>query len=252
MKRLDAAEGKGVKSHVEYRAAVSGVTAEIKAQTSAIDDLRKQVLGAQSTDQIAAIEKEIAGREQLVGGLQKIADAESRLSAERNRATKEYYSLLAKDPRKDLISAQEKESALRDYIIEQTKDEVAVVAEAKSGYEDLRKSIGFSEQVDKNTESIRAQEKAQKESADRASQMNLEQAKLYEDQATLLEQLTADRVAAEGKLKQALATGNFTVQGLGTSSSTSLSNATKVGVSQVLARMPGGKVTPELEDLCDS
>jgi DNA-directed RNA polymerase II subunit RPB2 len=41
----------------------------------------------------------------------------------------------------------------------------------------------------------------------------------------------------EGKLKQALATGNFTVQGLGTSGSTSLSNATKVGVSQVLARM---------------
>jgi DNA-directed RNA polymerase II subunit RPB2 len=41
----------------------------------------------------------------------------------------------------------------------------------------------------------------------------------------------------EGKLKQALATGNFTVQGLGTSSSTSLSNATKVGVSQVLGRM---------------
>ena len=41
----------------------------------------------------------------------------------------------------------------------------------------------------------------------------------------------------EGKMKQALATGNFTVQGLGTSSSTSLSNATKVGVSQVLARM---------------
>jgi DNA-directed RNA polymerase II subunit RPB2 len=41
----------------------------------------------------------------------------------------------------------------------------------------------------------------------------------------------------EGKLKQALATGNFTVQGLGTSSSASLSNATKVGVSQVLARM---------------
>ena len=41
----------------------------------------------------------------------------------------------------------------------------------------------------------------------------------------------------EGKLKQALATGNFTVQGLGTSNSTSLSNATKVGVSQVLARM---------------
>jgi len=43
--------------------------------------------------------------------------------------------------------------------------------------------------------------------------------------------------AIEGKMKQALATGNFTVQGLGTSSSTSLSNATKVGVSQVLARM---------------
>jgi DNA-directed RNA polymerase II subunit RPB2 len=41
----------------------------------------------------------------------------------------------------------------------------------------------------------------------------------------------------EGKLKQALATGNFTVQGLGTSSSTSLSNATKVGVSQVLNRL---------------
>jgi DNA-directed RNA polymerase II subunit RPB2 len=41
----------------------------------------------------------------------------------------------------------------------------------------------------------------------------------------------------EGKMKQALATGNFTVQGLGTSNSTSLSNATKVGVSQVLARM---------------
>jgi DNA-directed RNA polymerase II subunit RPB2 len=41
----------------------------------------------------------------------------------------------------------------------------------------------------------------------------------------------------EGKLKQALATGNFAVQGLGTSNSTSLSNATKVGVSQVLARM---------------
>jgi len=41
----------------------------------------------------------------------------------------------------------------------------------------------------------------------------------------------------EGKLKQALATGNFMVQGLGTSNSTSLSNATKVGVSQVLARM---------------
>jgi DNA-directed RNA polymerase II subunit RPB2 len=43
--------------------------------------------------------------------------------------------------------------------------------------------------------------------------------------------------AIEGKLKQALATGNFIVQGLGTSNSTSLSNATKVGVSQVLARM---------------
>lgn len=41
----------------------------------------------------------------------------------------------------------------------------------------------------------------------------------------------------EGKLKQALATGNFTVQGLGTSNSTSLSNATKVGVSQVLGRL---------------
>jgi DNA-directed RNA polymerase II subunit RPB2 len=41
--------------------------------------------------------------------------------------------------------------------------------------------------------------------------------------------------AIEGKLKQALATGNFTVQGLGTTSS--MSNATKVGVSQVLARM---------------
>ena len=40
----------------------------------------------------------------------------------------------------------------------------------------------------------------------------------------------------EGKLKQALATGNFTVQGLGTSSST-ISNATKVGVSQVLNRL---------------
>lgn len=40
----------------------------------------------------------------------------------------------------------------------------------------------------------------------------------------------------EGKLKQALATGNFTVQGLGTSSST-MSNATKVGVSQVLNRL---------------
>jgi DNA-directed RNA polymerase II subunit RPB2 len=41
----------------------------------------------------------------------------------------------------------------------------------------------------------------------------------------------------EGKLKQALATGNFTVQGLGTSNSASMSNATKVGVSQVLNRM---------------
>jgi DNA-directed RNA polymerase II subunit RPB2 len=41
----------------------------------------------------------------------------------------------------------------------------------------------------------------------------------------------------EGKLKQALATGNFTVQGLGTSGSTSLSNATKSGVSQVLNRL---------------
>jgi len=41
----------------------------------------------------------------------------------------------------------------------------------------------------------------------------------------------------EGKLKQALATGNFTVQGLGTSNSTSLSNATKSGVSQVLNRL---------------
>jgi DNA-directed RNA polymerase II subunit RPB2 len=41
--------------------------------------------------------------------------------------------------------------------------------------------------------------------------------------------------AIEGKLKQALATGNFTVQGLGASST--MSNATKVGVSQVLARM---------------
>jgi DNA-directed RNA polymerase II subunit RPB2 len=38
----------------------------------------------------------------------------------------------------------------------------------------------------------------------------------------------------EGKLKQALATGNFTVQGLGT---TSISNATKMGVSQVLNRL---------------
>jgi len=41
----------------------------------------------------------------------------------------------------------------------------------------------------------------------------------------------------EGKLKQALATGNFTVQGLGSSGSASLSNATKVGVSQVLNRL---------------
>jgi DNA-directed RNA polymerase II subunit RPB2 len=41
----------------------------------------------------------------------------------------------------------------------------------------------------------------------------------------------------EGKVKQALATGNFTVQGLGTSNSTSLSNATKAGVSQVLNRL---------------
>ena len=41
----------------------------------------------------------------------------------------------------------------------------------------------------------------------------------------------------EGKLKQALATGNFTVQGLGTSSSAAMSNATKVGVSQVLNRL---------------
>jgi len=41
----------------------------------------------------------------------------------------------------------------------------------------------------------------------------------------------------EGKLKQALATGNFTVQGLGSSASTSISNATKVGVSQVLNRL---------------
>jgi DNA-directed RNA polymerase beta subunit len=41
--------------------------------------------------------------------------------------------------------------------------------------------------------------------------------------------------AIEGKLKQALATGNFAVQGLG--SAASMSNATKVGVSQVLARM---------------
>lgn len=41
----------------------------------------------------------------------------------------------------------------------------------------------------------------------------------------------------EGKLKQALATGNFTVQGLCPAGSTSLSNATKVGVSQVLNRL---------------
>ena len=41
--------------------------------------------------------------------------------------------------------------------------------------------------------------------------------------------------AIEGKLKQALATGNFAVQGLG--SAAAMSNATKVGVSQVLARM---------------
>lgn len=40
----------------------------------------------------------------------------------------------------------------------------------------------------------------------------------------------------EGKLKQALATGNFTVQGLGPSSASG-SNATKVGVSQVLNRL---------------
>jgi DNA-directed RNA polymerase II subunit RPB2 len=40
----------------------------------------------------------------------------------------------------------------------------------------------------------------------------------------------------EGKLKQSLATGNFTVQGLGTSTSV-MSNATKVGVSQVLNRL---------------
>jgi len=39
----------------------------------------------------------------------------------------------------------------------------------------------------------------------------------------------------EGKLKQALATGNFNVQGLGTTSS--ISNPTKVGVSQVLNRL---------------
>jgi DNA-directed RNA polymerase II subunit RPB2 len=40
----------------------------------------------------------------------------------------------------------------------------------------------------------------------------------------------------EGKLKQALATGNFTVQGLGTSPAAA-SNATKMGVSQVLNRL---------------
>jgi DNA-directed RNA polymerase II subunit RPB2 len=39
----------------------------------------------------------------------------------------------------------------------------------------------------------------------------------------------------EGKLKQALATGNYTVQGLGTTST--VSTATKVGVSQVLNRL---------------
>jgi DNA-directed RNA polymerase II subunit RPB2 len=39
----------------------------------------------------------------------------------------------------------------------------------------------------------------------------------------------------EGKLKQALATGNFTVQGVGPANATS--NATKVGVSQVLNRL---------------
>ena len=40
----------------------------------------------------------------------------------------------------------------------------------------------------------------------------------------------------EGKLKQALATGNFTVQGIGMPGST-ISNATKMGVSQVLNRL---------------
>ena len=40
----------------------------------------------------------------------------------------------------------------------------------------------------------------------------------------------------EGKLKQALATGNFTVQGVGPSNP-SASNATKIGVSQVLNRL---------------
>lgn len=39
----------------------------------------------------------------------------------------------------------------------------------------------------------------------------------------------------EGKLKQALATGNFTVQGLGATTTTS--TATKMGVSQVLNRL---------------
>jgi DNA-directed RNA polymerase II subunit RPB2 len=41
----------------------------------------------------------------------------------------------------------------------------------------------------------------------------------------------------EGKLKQALATGNFTVQGVGPMGSNAGSNATKVGVSQVLNRL---------------
>ena len=41
----------------------------------------------------------------------------------------------------------------------------------------------------------------------------------------------------EGKLKQALATGNFTVQGVGPGGATVGSNATKVGVSQVLNRL---------------
>jgi len=41
----------------------------------------------------------------------------------------------------------------------------------------------------------------------------------------------------EGKLKQALATGNFAVQGIGSPSSAAISNATKVGVSQVLNRL---------------
>ena len=39
----------------------------------------------------------------------------------------------------------------------------------------------------------------------------------------------------EGKLKQALATGNFTVQGVGPASN--VSSATKIGVSQVLNRL---------------